>query len=235
MKQLHDINQQEQIIAEGYYNYQLAERNSGLKERWSLHYQLDMGYIHRAEVWGQVGAIRIKQVTHFAMTDDYHPKLLEMAQRIADNSEVSTQLVCGANGLRQSISMDEETSEKQFDLPENYTIFFPPVSAHGWILRQYDHDEAGRQSLPLVCVRMQPQDDLSLSIELRPIIYEFINEEEFETPAGQFPCRHYIRYDQHMEQKLWIDKNDMVIQWTVPYSPIMKWDYMLTKYRRFEV
>ncbi|MCP4368941.1 MAG: hypothetical protein GY797_12630, partial [Deltaproteobacteria bacterium] len=77
------------------------------------------------------------------------------------------------------------------------------------------------------------EEGLPLSIETQTIAYEYQeNNREVETPAGQFACNHFIRYDQHMQQHLWTDENLIPIQWSVPYSEIMKWEYLLTRYQR---
>jgi hypothetical protein len=228
MNRLYEIDTQEKLIAQGKYNYLLVGRNSGLKEEWSLHYNPEVGLIHRAEIRGRAGAIRLKQMTHFIMDSDYHPKQFEMSQDISGN-ETFTKLVCN-DDIHQSITVDEKNTEFIIEVPEKYSLFFPPVSAQEFILRQYDMLTKGQQTMPLACVRIQPEEGLSLSIEMRPIIYEFIDEEDIETPVGKFSCYHYIRYDQHMEQQLWTDHEYRVIKWAVPYSPIMKWEYLLVEY-----
>jgi hypothetical protein len=119
------------------------------------------------------------------------------------------------------------------DVPANYRLFFPPVSAQGFIVTGYNFKTGGRQLLPLVSVRIQPESGLPLSTEVQAIEYEYIgNDQEIETPAGQFQCRHFIRHDQHMRQHLWIDENWITVQWSVPYSAIMQWEYLLTRYQR---
>ncbi len=231
MKTLHEIALYEQLVAQGAYQYQLVGKASGLKEYWSLHQTADEGFTHRAEVYGKTAAIQVKQISHLNLTPDYRPQRLEMYQRIADN-ESSTTIICYEQAIVQTIKIDGKTTETTMEVPPHYNLFFPPVSAHGFILRHYDFQIGGRQALPMVNVRIQPENGLALSVETRLTEYEYLNDEEIETPAGQFACRHFIRHDQSMQQHLWQDKAGLVIHWSVPYSQIMKWEYLLVNYQR---
>jgi hypothetical protein len=236
MDTLHPIASTEQLMAQGEYNYQVAGKDSGLKELWSLHCLPDGDMIHRAVVRGRIAAMQLKQVTHFVMAPDFRPVTLEMTQEI-DDQLAHTQLNCLDRLVRQAIqteNYDEDmTDETEVAVPADYKIFFPPVSAQGLIAQSYNFEAGGRQALPLVSIRIQPKDALPLSAEVQNIAYEYVNDDqEIETPAGQFMCRHFIRYDQHMQQHLWVDENWMTIQWSVPYSEIMKWEYLLTRYHR---
>lgn len=226
------IASNEQLVARGNYNYQVSGKNSGLTESWSLHIAPDGGFIHRAEVKGVIAALHLRQETLFVATPDYYPSRLEMTQQIEADLTQST-IRCYPESIEQTISRETETNKKIIETPAGYSLFFPPVSAQGFIVRRYDLERGGRQALPLVSVRIQPAGDLPLSVELQTIEFEHINShEEIETPAGQFTCHHFIRYDQHMEQQLWLDENWLPVQWSVPYSPIMKWEYLLTRYYR---
>jgi hypothetical protein len=222
----------EQLVAWGSYKYQVSGKNSGLTESWSLHSLPDMGFIHRAQVKGVIAALHLRQESYFIATPDYYPNRLEMTQQIEDDLTRSI-IQCYPGSIEQIISRGTETNQKIIETPTGYGLFFPPVSAQGFIVRRYDLERGGRQALPLVSVRIQPAGDLPLSVELQTIEFEHINShEEIETPAGQFTCHHFIRYDQHMEQHLWLDQTWLPIQWSVPYSPIMKWEYLLTRYYR---
>ncbi len=231
MRALHKVTPNEQLVAQGEYKYQLVGKPSGLKEFWSLHRTTEGDLVHRAEVRGQAAAIKVKQMTYLVLTADYRPKQLEMRQQISEN-EARTKIICHETTVAQTITIDQEKTKSKVEVPSGYSLFLPPVSAHGFILQRYDMQAKGRQALPLVNVRIQPKGGLSLSVESVSMDYEYLNDEEIETLAGRFACRHFMRYDQHMEQQLWLDQNGLVIQWSVPYSPIMKWDYLLVKYQR---
>ena len=220
-----------QSVAQGKYNYQLAQHDSGLTETWTLQRSANGLLEHQAQVNGRVGLVRLKQNTQLRMTAEYRPQYLEMTQQLNEN-EAQTTLHFTDDLITQTITVAGETHEAVLEVPINYALFLPPVSLQGFILRQYDQVAGGRQTLNLVSLRMQPEDNLPLSVTIRPVDYEYCNDEEIETLAGQFACRHFRRYEQHMEQDLWIDKDDVVIQWSVPYSPIMKWDYLLVQYQR---
>lgn len=233
MDTLQEIGQNEQLIAQGEYNYQVSGKDSGLTERWSLHTLPEETLIHRAVVGGQVASIKLKQVTLFVMTADYRPRKLEMMQEI-DGRATQTIIHCSEGTITQSIMGEDEAGKAVvIDVPSGYGLFFPPVSAQGFILQSYDLEAGGRQSIPLVSVRIQPEQALPLSVEVQIIEYEHLSsDKEIETPAGQFACHHFVRYDQHMEQQLWVDKTRIPIQWSVPYSEIMRWEYLLTRYHR---
>lgn len=231
MNRLHSITPQESLVSQGIYNYRLANRNSGLKESWTIHQLHDSEIIHRAEISGRIGQIALKQLTHLSMSHDYRPKLLEISQNINTN-EAKNRVTFSADSLEQSIVDNGESSLITLPLPAKFGLFFPPVSGQGFILHHYDDEAGGRQAIPLMTVRMQPFDAPSLSIELRQVSYEYINHEEIETLAGQFACRHFKRHDETMTQELWLDEAGMVIQWNVPQSEIMTWEYILTQYQR---
>ncbi len=232
MDTLHPIMPNERLIAWGEYNYQVAGKDSGLTESWSLHTLPGEALIHRAEVRGRVATIKLRQAAHFVMAPDYRPSKLEMTQEI-DGQITKTTIGCFSESIVQSIAMEDEAEETELEVPAGYNLFFPPVSAQGFICRNYNLETGGRQALPLVCIRMQPEEALPLSVEMQTIEYEYLgSDEEIETPAGQFACRHFIRYDQHMEQHLWFDQAWTPIQWSVPYSVIMKWEYLLIRYHR---
>jgi hypothetical protein len=229
---LHQITPIERLLAQGEYKYQVSGKDSGLSERWSLHILPGGEMVHRADVGGFIAGFRLKQISHFLAAPDYKPATLEMTQQIRDDM-TSTLIRCAQTSIEQSITRQAEADKRVLEVPAGYALFFPPVSAQGFIVRRYNLDEGGRQSLPLVSVRIQPEDGLPLSVEIQAIEYEHLNShEEIETLAGQFTCHHFIRYDQHMEQHLWLDQNWIPIQWSVPYSPIMKWEYLLTRYQR---
>lgn len=230
MNVLHNITPSEALVSQGTYNYRLANRTSGLKEEWSIH-QHDDELIHRAEVSGRIGQIALRQLTHLSVGRDYRPKRLEIHQTINSN-EAKTQVVFSADTLEQSIDDNGETSLITLPLPAKFGLFFPPVSGQGFILHNYDDETGGRQDIPMLTVRMQPFDAPSLSIELRQVSYEYIAHEEVETLAGQFACRHFKRHDETMTQDLWLDEAGMVVQWNVPQSEIMTWEYVLTQYQR---
>ena len=233
MDTLQEIGPNEQLIAQGEYNYQVSGKDSGLTETWSLHMLPEETLIHRAVVSGQVASIKLKQVTLFIMTPNYRPSKLEMTQEI-DGRVTRTTIHCSEKSITQSIIAEEETDKAVLEVPTGYGLFFPPVSAQGFILQSYDLEVGGRQPIPLVSIRIQPEEALPLSIEVQTTIeYEHLSsDKEIETPAGQFACHHFVRYDQHMEQQLWVDKTWIPIQWSVPYSEIMKWEYLLTRYHR---
>jgi len=233
MEILYQVGPGERLLAQGEYKYQVSGKDSGLAERWSLHdHPYGEALIHRAEVGGLIAGFRIKQVSHFLMRPDYTPVSLEMTQ-VIENNPVRTIIRCGPESIEQSISSMDEIETQILEVPIGYSLFFPPVSAQGFIVRRYSMERGGRQMLALVSVRIQPEAALPLSVELQAIEYQHLaSHEEIETPAGQFTCHHFIRYDQHMEQQLWLDQNWVPIQWSVPYSPIMKWEYLLTRYQR---
>jgi hypothetical protein len=232
MEMLQPVGPEEQLLAQGEYDYQLSGRRSGLSESWSLHRLPEGGYIHRATVGGRISTLRIKQTSHFVLTPQHRPDRLEMRQDI-DGDVTHSTILCQPTTVEQSIVREDGSERKTFEVPAGYALFFPPVSAQGFILQSYDMTLGGRQPLSLVSVRVQPENNLPLAIDLQTIDYEEINhQEEIETPAGQFRCRHFIRYDHHMEQHLWLDELQVVLQWSVPYSPIMKWEYLLTRYQR---
>ena len=235
MNTLHPIEATEQLIAQGEYNYQVAGKDSGLKESWSLHRLSDTNLLHRAEVHGRIAGIKLTQLTHYALTPDYQPHRLEMRQNIEDEAApriAHTTIRCFEKSVVQTIETENVSDKQVIEAPAGYRMFFPPVSAQGFIVKGYNFEAGGRQSLPLVSIRIQPESGLPLSVEVQAIDYEYQEDEEFETPAGQFACSHFIRYDQHMQQRLWIDENWMTVQWSVPYSEIMKWEYLLTRYQR---
>lgn len=232
METNHQIAPNEKPIARGKYNYQVSGQDSGLTESWSLHMLPGEAIIHRANVGGQVANIHLKQSTHFVLNPDYRPDKLEMSQEL-DGQPTHTTIRCFKESIVQSITAGDEADKIILEVPAGYALFFPPVSAQGFILQGYDLEVGGRQSLPLVCIRIQPEGALPLSVEVQTIQYEHIDSKgEIETPAGQFACHHFIRYDQHMEQHLWFDEAWTPIQWAVPYSAIMKWEYLLTRYHR---
>jgi hypothetical protein len=177
--------------------------------------------------------MRIKQVSHFLMTADGRPITLEMTQEI-DGQLTRSFIQCARESFKQIIGPENEPQEETMtEVPAGYHLFFPPVSAQGFIVRGYDFDVRGKQTLALVSVRVQPKKALPLSVEVQYIQYEHVDSEhEIETPAGHFTCHHFIRHDQHMKQQLWVDDNWITIQWSVPYSRIMKWEYLLTRYQR---
>lgn len=232
METLQPVGPDEQLLAQGEYDYQLSGKRSGLTEAWSLHRSPEGTYIHRATVGGRISTLRIKQITHFVLTSQYQPSQLEMQQEIDGDMTHST-ILCQPTSVEQSIVREDGSAQKTVEVPAGYALFFPPVSAQGFILQSYDRNLGGRQPLSLVSVRVQPENNLPLAIDLQTIEYEQVNHhEEIETPAGQFRSYHFIRYDQHMEQHLWLDDLRVVLQWSVPYSPIMKWEYLLTRYQR---
>jgi len=236
MNTLHPVEPTEQLIAQGQYNYQVAGKDSGLKESWSLYQLPESNLIHRAEVHGRIAGIRLTQQTHFALTPGYRPHLLEMRQNIEDEAAARiahTTIQCFEQSVVQTIETENVSDKQVVEVPSGYGLFFPPVSGQGFIVTGYNFETGGRQQLPLVSIRIQPESGLPLSVEVQAIAYEYIgNDQEIETPAGQFACRHFIRHDQHMKQDLWVDDNWMAIQWSVPYSEIMKWEYLLTRYQR---
>jgi hypothetical protein len=157
------------------------------------------------------------------------------------NEQLSrTQLDCANTVIRQSITTENyeddagqnTTAETEIAVSAGYKLFFPPVSAQGLITQNYNFNTGGKQAFSLASIRIHPQDALPLSVEMQEIEYEYVENFDVETPAGQFNCRHFIRYDQHMQQHLWIDENWTTVQWSVPYSEIMKWEYLLTRYQR---
>jgi|GEM_PF-1611898 len=232
MNTLQEIGPNEQLIARGEYNYQVSGKDSGLTETWSLHTLPEETLVHRTVVGGQVASIKLKQVSLFVMALNYRPSKLEMTQEI-DGRVTQTTIQCSKESITQSIIAEDETDKTVIDVPSGYGLFFPPVSAQGFILQRYNLEAGGRQSIPLVSVRIRPEQALPLSVEVQAIEYEHLSsDKEIETPAGQFACHHFVRYDQHMEQQLWLDKSWMPIQWSVPYSEIMKWEYLLTRYHR---
>lgn len=227
-----EVAPEERLIAHGKYNYQVSGKNSGLTESWSLRRLPSGELVHRAEVGRQVAAIHLLQMSHLTLTPDYRPKRLEMTQTL-DGRSAHTVVRCHPEAVEQSITSEDESDVVTFDVPPNYGLFFPPVSGHGFILKNYNLKAGGRQSLPLASLRVQPEGDLPLSADVYTIDYERVHgKQEIETPAGQFACYHFIRHDQHMQQQLWLDENWIVVQWLVPYSPIMKWEYLLTRYYR---
>ena len=236
MNTLHAVASTEQLIAQGEYNYQVAGKDSGLKEAWSLHKLSDGNLLHRAEVQGRIAGINLTQQTHFVLLPNYRPRLLEMRQNIEDETSpriAHTTIRCFEELVVQAIETENVSDKQEIEVPVGYKLFFPPVSAQGFIVTDYNFETGGRQQIALVSIRIQPESGLPLSVELQAISYEYFgNTQEVETPAGQFPCRHFIRYDQHMKQDLWVDENWMTIQWAVPYSAIMKWEYLLTRYQR---
>ena len=232
MDTLQEIGPNEQLIAQGEYNYQVSGKDSGLTETWSLHTLPEETLIHRAVVGGQVASIKLKQVTLFLMTPNYRPSKLEMTQEI-DGRITQTTIRCFDRSITQTITAEDETDKTVLEVPAGYGLFFPPVSAQGFILQRYNLEAGGRQAIPLVSVRIQPEAALPLAVEVQTIEYERLSsDKEIETPAGQFACHHFVRYDQHMKQQLWVDKTWIPIQWSVPYSEIMKWEYLLTRYHR---
>jgi hypothetical protein len=233
MDTLHPVALNEQFMARGEYNYQVAGRDSGLTESWSLHCLPEGTLIHRATVSGLIATTQIKQVTHYLMTSDYRPITLEMTQEI-EGQLTHTFIQCFHESFKQIIETENEPQEERVtEAPAGYHIFFPPVSTQGFIVQGYDFEVGGKQTLALVSVRVQPKEALPLSVDVQYIDYEHIDSEhEIETPAGQFMCHHFIRHDQHMKQQLWVDDNWITIQWSVPYSRIMKWEYLLTRYQR---
>lgn len=232
----YQIGPAEQLIAQGEYNYQVAGKDSGLKEVWSLHRLPQGNLIHRARVHGVITGFELTQQSHFVLTPDYRPETLHMSQNIEDKAAARlarTTLRCGRQAVEQFIEVENVSDQKTIDVPAGYGLFFPPVSAQGFILKRYNRKSGGRQPIPLVSIRIQPETGLPLSAEAQTIEYEYTGQDqEIETPAGQFHCRHFIRYDQHMQQQLWLDDAWMTIQWSVPYSPIMQWEYLLTRYQR---
>ncbi len=239
METLYPVAANEHLLAQGEYNYQVAGKDSGLSENWSLHTMPGETMIHRAAVKGSIARMHLKQVSQFMMRPDFQPASLEMTQNI--NEQLAhTRLDCLDTIVRQSITTEnyeEDTGqggaqETEIVVPAGYRLFFPPVSAQGLIAQSYDFETGGRQALPLVSIRIHPENALPLSVELQSIAYEYIEARDVETPAGQFYCRHFIRYDQHMQQHLWIDENWITVQWSVPYSEIMQWEYLLTRYQR---
>ena len=50
MDTLQEIGPNEQLIAQGEYNYQVSGKDSGLTESWSLHMVPDESLLHRAVV-----------------------------------------------------------------------------------------------------------------------------------------------------------------------------------------
>lgn len=239
MDTLHPVAANEQLLAQGEYNYQVAGKDSGLQESWTLHHSPQGEIIHRAQVGGLIAGTNLQQKSHFIMALDFRPLSLEMTQDI--NGQLArTQLACADTMVRQSITTENydenagqnTTLETEVAVPLGYKFFFPPVSAQGLIVQGYDFADGGKQAIPLVSIRIQPEDALPLSVDMQSIEYEYIEDFDVETPAGQFNCRHFIRYDQHMQQHLWIDENWITVQWSVPYSEIMKWEYLLTRYQR---
>jgi hypothetical protein len=239
MDTLHPVAANEQWLAQGEYNYQVAGKDSGLKENWSLHKGAGGEMIHRAKVGGFIAGTHLRQVSHLVMLADFQPVALEMSQDI--NGQLAhTRLDCAPTGIRQTITTENyeanagenTTIETEISAPEGYKLFFPPVSAQGLIAQSYNFTAGGKQTLHLVSVRIQPQDALPLSLETQTLAYEYIDKHDVETPAGQFCCRHFIRYDQHMRQDLWLDEHWITVQWSVPYTEIMKWEYLLTRYQR---
>jgi hypothetical protein len=232
MEMLQPIGPDEHLLAQGEYDYQLSGKRSGLAESWSLHRLPEGFYIHRATVGGRISRLRIKQTSHFLLTSQHRPNRLEMRQEI-DGDVTHSTILCQPTTVEQIITREDGSERRTVEVPAGYALFFPPVSAQGFILQSYDTHLGGRQPLSLVSVRVQPENNLPLAIDLQTIDYEQVNRhEEIETPAGQFRCHHFIRYDHHMEQHLWLDDLRVVLQWSVPYSPIMKWEYLLTRYQR---
>jgi hypothetical protein len=233
---LHPIDSTEQLIAQGEYNYQISSKDSGLREFWSLHKLPDGTLVHRAEVHGSITLLSLTQQSHFVLTPGYQPYSLQMSQNIQDKAAARiarTTIRCFEQSVMQTIETENLSDKKVIEVPSAYSLFFPPVSAQGFIVANYDLETGGRQHLPLVSIRIQPESGLPLSVEMQTIDYEYQeNDREIETPAGQFACYHFVRYDQHMEQHLWVDQNWIAIQWSVPYSEIMKWEYLLTRYHR---
>jgi len=239
MDTLHPVAANEQLLAQGEYNYQVAGKDSGLQESWVLHRLSGGETVHRAQVGGFIAGTNLKQLTHFVMSPDFRPLSLEMTQDI--NQQLArTHLECADSTVRQLITTenyDEDVAQNtnmatEIVVPLGYRLFFPPVSVQGLIVQGYNLDAGGKQAIPLVSIRIHPKDALPLSVELQTIEYEYIEDFDVETPAGQFTCRHFIRYDQHMQQHLWLDENWITVQWSVPYSEIMKWEYLLTRYQR---
>ena len=235
MNTLHSIESTEELIAQCEYNYQVAGKDSGLKEFWSLHKLPDDNRVHRAEVYGRIAGIKLTQLTYYVLTSGYRPHLLEMRQNIEDEAApriTYTTIRCFEKSVEQTIKTENVSDKQVIEAPAGYRLFFPPVSVQGFILTAHNFETGGRQTLPLVSIRIQPESGLPLSVEIQAIDYEFLKNEEVETPAGQFACLHFIRYDQHMQQHLWVDENRIPIQWSVPYSEIMKWEYLLVRYQR---
>jgi hypothetical protein len=236
METIHPIGPDEQLMARGEYVYRVSGKDSGLTERWIIHRTAGQSLVHRAVVAGSIAGLTLHQVSHFALAAAYRPQWLEMRQIIGDGTAerlTHTLIRCFEKGIEQSIRSGERNEQQRLELPAGYSLFFPPVSAHGFIVGSFDRTAGQRQARTLVSVRIQPQVGLPLSVEPQSIDYELAGEAEaVETPAGKFTCRRFIRYDQHMEQQLWLDDQHTVIKWAVPYSAIMQWEYVLTRYYR---
>jgi len=239
MDPLHPIAATEQLVARGEYKYEVAGKDSGLGELWTLHRLPDGNLIHRARVGGRIAAMELTQQTHFVLTASYQPYSLEMHQNIEDKAAARparTIIRCFEESIVESIETEAVSDKQVVEVPAGYGLFFPPVSAQGFVLPRYNLEAGGRQALPLVSIRIQPEDGLPLSVEVKTIEFEYTgNDREIETPAGQFSCRQFTRYEQHMQQQLWLDQNWITVQWSVPYSPIMQWEYLLTRYQRSSV
>jgi len=232
MQQLHAPSSEETLIVQGQYNYQLVNRDSGLKEKWSVHHhQANDSLIHRAEIRGVVGQIALKQMIQTEFSMDYRPQRFEMKQTLNEN-QAETEIQFFETSLHQKVRENKEQAELTLDVPERFGFFYPPVSGQGFLFQHYNFEQGGRQTMPFLSVRIQPVDGPALSVELRHIDHELQGSEEIETPAGQFACRYIKRYEEQMEQQLWIDDSNVVIHWRVPYSVIMTWDYLLTHYQR---
>lgn len=236
METIYPIGPDEQLVARGEYVYRVSGKDSGLTERWIIHRTPDQTVVHRAVVAGSIAGMTLHQISHFVLTAARRPQQLEMRQVIGDGSAerlTQTLIRCFDRAVEQSITAGQQQEQHRLDLPAGYHLFFPPVSAHGFIIGSFDETRPGRQPRILVSVRIQPQQALPLSIEAQSIDYELAGEgEAIETPAGKFTCRRFVRYDHHMEQQLWLDNQNTVIKWAVPYSEIMQWEYVLTRYYR---
>src|SRR5262245_49767224 len=132
METLHKIGADEQLLAQGEYDYQLAGKKSGLTESWSLHRLPDGSQIHRARAGGRITTMRIKQLTHLVLTPQNRPERLEMKQEI-DGDVTHTTIVCHPTGVEQSIMREDASDQSAVEVPAGYALFFPPVSAQGFV------------------------------------------------------------------------------------------------------
>ena len=143
MNTLHAVASTEQLIAQGEYNYQVAGKDSGLKEAWSLHKLSDGNLLHRAEVQGRIAGINLTQQTHFVLLPNFRPHLLEMRQNIEDETSpriAHTTIRCFEELVVQAIETENVSDKQEIEVPVGYKLFFPPVSAQGFIVTDYNFE-----------------------------------------------------------------------------------------------
>lgn len=220
MRVIHDPTPDEQIIAQGRYDYLRHGTPTGLVEYWTISAAPDGKEIVRADVDARAVNGAASLITHLLRNADGRNQYLRMrlerpgfsaaAQYDFDTAEVKI--------FHQTFGHVKH--ERLLEIAARYGVDYHPVIAHDYVWRSYPAEAEGNPwSIPVFSPELwTPREEMVLDGRALRFMVAPLPAEPCEIPAGAFDCALFfqITLSDGVRASAWYDEHGIPLRWLYP-------------------